>query len=243
MITSKDNPKLKSWIKLKQAKYRKKEKMFIVEGEHLVEEALKANIIEEIIIRDGESYQTYEKFTVLPKNLFNLLTQTVTPTGILAICHIKKRPITKNRRLLIVDNVQDPGNLGTLIRSALAFNFDGIIFSNETVDPFNEKVVRASQGAIFHIPFLIDDLPTQVSELKKEGVKLYATNLSSESVEMSKILPRDLMAFIVGNEGAGVGKKIIDFSDEQLIINMSSKVESLNVGVAGSLIMHHFNGL
>jgi len=243
VTTSAENSKFKSWIKLHQKKYRTKEQKFLIEGPHLIEEAIFANVVEEIILCEGVRFETNLPTTTLKKQLFEKLAQTVTSTGIMAQCLIKPQDINAYNRVLLVDGVQDPGNLGTLVRSALAFGFDGVFLSEDTVDLYNEKVVRATQGAIFRLPVVRKNLLEVASLIQDEGGRIYATSLNAESKFIHEVKPSPNMAFIVGNEGAGVRDELVAMSDEVVIIAMSEAVESLNVGVAGSILMHYFNGL
>jgi len=257
MIISKDNSKYKMWLKLSQKKYRQKEQLFLVEGEHLVFEAKKSGVIVDVLLCEGISFDIDAPVTYLTKPLFEKLTSTITSTGIMAVCRMQEgktnfpqgdinlpqRDIEKNNRLLLVDGVRDPGNLGTLIRSALAFGFDRLVVSEDTVDIYNEKVVRATQGALFNIAIDRKNLINYVADLQKLGVIVYATNLNNDAKMMSDITPAEYMAFVVGNEGAGIRESLVEVCDGSITIEMSSCVESLNVGVAGSILMYHFNGL
>jgi len=243
MLTSKDNTKYKMWLKLLQKKYRQRNQLFLVEGEHLVLEAKKAGVIVDVLLCEGTHFEFDAPVTYLTKPLFERLTTTITTAGIMAVCRMKEEPIQKNNRLLLVDDVQDPGNLGTLIRSALAFGFDGLVISEETVDVYNEKVVRASQGALFRLAINRRDLMAYVTDLQKSGTIVYATTLNEGALVIHDVIPTKQMAFIVGSEGAGVRDLLVEASDGSLVIEMASCVESLNVGVAGSILMHHFNGL
>lgn len=243
MITSKDNKLYKNWLKLSQKKYRQKEQLFLIEGEHLILEAKKANILSQVLLSENTSFNIDAPITYIAKPLFEKLAATVTSTGMMGICSIKEKEIKKQNRLLLVDNVQDPGNLGTLIRSALAFGFDGMVISEDTVDIYNDKVVRSTQGALFNLPIIRRNLLDYIADLQKSGVKVYSTALNTKAKMIADVSTADSMAFIVGNEGAGVKASLVVASDECVVIQMAAEVESLNVGVAGSILMHHFNGL
>lgn len=240
MITSKDNAKFKLWLKLTQKKVRTREHLFLVEGQHLVEEAFAAGVLKEVILRENTNINIDVQKYYLPEVLFNKLSSTITSAGIVGVCKIIEIPLINYNRILIVDNVSDPGNLGTLIRSALAFSFDGIILSYETVDIYNEKVIRATQGAIFKLPIVRKDLLLEIKILKEKRVRTFATAFNQNSKIIHEVENVDQMAFIVGNEGAGVRKELIELCDDSVIIPMSDSVESLNVGVAGSILMYEF---
>lgn len=243
VIRSKDNSKYKMWSKLSQKKYRQKEHLFLIEGEHLVLEAKKAGVLVDVLLCEGVSLDIDAPITSLTKPLFEKLASTVTSTGIMAVCRMQEGNIKKNNRLLLVDGVQDPGNLGTLIRSALAFGFDGLVMSEDTVDVYNEKVVRATQGALFNLAISRRDLKAYMIDLQKSNVVVYAATLNDDAQMMSDVTPVKHMAFVVGNEGAGIRESLAKICDECITIEMTSQVESLNVGVAGSILMYHFNGL
>ena len=143
-------------------------------------------------------------------------------------------------RILILDNIQDPGNLGTIIRSAVAFNIDTIILSNDTVDLYNPKVVRSSQGMIFHINIIRRNTHKIITELKNEGYKIVGTKVTNgKDVKEASIYSH--FALIIGNEGHGISKEIDDLCDEYLYIIMNEKCESLNAGIAASIIMYEIN--
>lgn len=241
MITSKDNKMYKGWVKLLQKKYRQKNQMFLGEGEHLILEAKKAGVLVEILLCGGVSLEIDAPVTYLSKPLFEKLASTVTTAGMIAVCRMKEHEIKQKNRLLIVDGVSDPGNLGTLIRSALAFGFDGMVISEDTVDIYNEKVVRATQGAIFNLPIIRRNLADYIFSLQQSGVVVYAATLDTDAKILDDLAPVEKMAFIVGSEGAGIRNELISISDGCVIIEMAQAVESLNVGVAGSILMYQFS--
>ncbi|HAX73255.1 MAG TPA: RNA methyltransferase [Firmicutes bacterium] len=244
LIESNQNAKYKRWMKLKQKKYRTQLNQFIVEGEHLVEEAILANAVCEVIIKDGNQdkfqqlTQPFETY-YLKDNLFNAIASTEAPQPIMAICHIREQSLTNKSRLLLLDRVQDPGNLGTLIRSAVAFNFNGVILSEGCVDLYNEKVIRSTQGAIFKLPIEIKSLENEVKNLMAEGISVYGTSLQN-GYPLQEIPSGEKMAFILGNEGSGVSQALLEQTKQNIFVEMSKNIESLNVSIAGSIIMHHF---
>ena len=223
MIESINNEKIIKYSKLKQKKYRDESSLFIVEGKHLVEEAKKHDlVVEEFILNENISEAAMKKLS----NLDN-------PNEYLAIVKkIESRDIKGN--VLIVDGIQDPGNLGTIIRSSVAFNIDTIILSNDTVDQYNDKVIRASEGMIFNINIIKGDLKEIIPTLNMD---IYGTNvINGESLDDINI--SSPYAIIVGNEGAGVSPEISKLINKNIYINMNDKCESLNVGVATSIILY-----
>jgi TrmH family RNA methyltransferase len=223
MIESPNNERIIKYSKLKQKKYRYESSLFIVEGKHLVEEAKKNNlVVEEFILNENINEVAMKKLSSLD-----------TPPTNLAVCKMmKEREIKGN--VLIVDDIQDPGNLGTIIRSSVAFNIDTIILSNNTVDIYNDKVIRASEGMIFNINIIKGDLKEIISNL---DINLYTTNVTN-GVSLSDIKFVEPYGVVVGNEGKGVSKEIEDLINNKIYIDMNKMCESLNVGVATSIILY-----
>jgi len=246
LIESNQNIKIKKWAKLKQKKYRSQFQEYLVEGEHLVFEALEAGIVKEILIREN-SESEFIKMISSKKNhymikevLFNSLAMTETPQSVMAVCEMKSGDIKNRNRLLLLDRIQDPGNLGTLVRSAVAFGFDGIVLGEGCVDIYNEKVIRSTQGALFKIAIEQKKMFPYIQKLKEEGVKVFGTSLENgqplRTIQMS-----DKMAFLLGNEGQGVEERLLSETDQNIFIEISKNTESLNVSIAGSIIMHEFS--
>ena len=233
MITSVDNKRIKNVSKLNNRKYRKEMGLFLVEGSHLVEEAYKHNLLTEVYSLDENDYPNNN---VVSENVMRKISSLDTVPNIIGVCKFKEEKEVGNK-LLILDNIQDPGNLGTIIRSAVAFNVDTIILSEDTVDLYNPKVIRATQGMIFNINIIIRDLYSFVSKLKKENYKIYSTNVVNGS-EVKSIERYEKCAIIMGNEGNGVRRELQDISDANIYINMNPLCESLNVGVATSIILY-----
>ena len=245
MITSIKNDTIKSILKLKQKKYREETSSFLIEGEHLVEEALKVNRITLLI--KNETYTGnlgYEKELIVTSNVFNALAFSKTPQGIMAICCIKEIPLAYQTlsKVLILDGLQDPGNVGTLIRSALAFDFDAMILSNNCVDIYNNKVVQATQGAFFRLSIVKAELLKQIAILKANGFTIFGTSLEKaiplESIDFTNY---SKIGVVLGNEGNGVSKEILEKTDYSIKIQISEQMESLNVAIAGSIIMYISN--
>ena len=231
-ITSVHNPLVKDALKLQQKKYREMFNLFIAEGYHLYEEAKKHDIIKYIFTTDKTIIGNNVHY--VNDHILNKLTKTNSPQKILCVCHKLKREEISNK-VLILEGIQDPGNLGTLIRSALAFDFKTVILDN-TVDLYNDKVIRATQGAMFYLNIIKMNTTDFMKENPKH--KSYGTALNGEF--LSNITFDKQIALILGNEGFGISKELLSKTYQNITIKTSS-VESLNVGVAGSIIMHYIN--
>lgn len=237
MITSTSNNTIKTLIKLKQKKYRDETGYYLVEGEHLVEEAMKAKQVECLI--STKDITSDLPIVIVSNEVMSKLSFTKSPQFIMAKCKIKKEnKLIDGKRYLILDDLQDPGNIGALIRTALAFSIDQVILSNNCVDLYNDKLLRSMQGANFHINCIYDDLKTVISTLKKNNVKIIGSALENGQ-DIKQIKISEKMAFIVGNEGNGMNKDILQECDYVGYIPINT-IESLNVAIAGSIMMYHF---
>ena len=231
MIESLNNERIKEYTKLNQKKYRDDTNMFIIEGTHLVEEAIKNNIV-------VEAFSLDDKYTKVSEEVMKKLSNLDTPPKYLAVCNkIEEKDINGN--VLILDGVQDPGNLGTIIRSSIAFNIDTIILSNDSVDLYNTKVLRATEGMIFNINIIRRDLEKVLPTLK-DKYTIYTTNVVN-GTELDSIKVNKPFALIMGSEGNGVKDNIASYANESVYINMNDKCESLNVAVATSIILYKFS--
>ncbi len=240
LITSLDNDKVKKYIKLKEKKYRDKTGEFIVEGSHLVLEAYKQGLVEELILEKEEVFPiSIDNIVYMPMDLINKISSVETPQTVMALCKKKEESEELGNHILLVDDVQDPGNLGTIIRSAVAFNIDTIVLSNNTVDLYNPKTIRSTQGMFFHINVIRRDIKDVIERIKEESIPVYGTLVEHGSdVRELNNSDKERFALVVGNEGNGVRKEITDMCDKNLYIKMNSDVESLNVGVATSILLY-----
>lgn len=236
VISSAANPVFKDLLKLKQKKYRTQTGTFLVEGEHLVREAIQSGSCLEVIAGKDVSWWN-GKTTILENKLLQKLSDVEASQEIFALCRIPRRQ-KQYDRLLILDGIQDPGNLGTLFRSALAFGFDMIVMEN-TVDPLNPKVLRASQGAIFRIDWLETEIISYMDEHPE--YLFFGTDVANGSPLKSYVPSRNKIGLILGNEGVGIRQSILEKTAKNLKIEMED-MESLNVGVAGAIIMYHLRG-
>ena len=229
-IYSKDNKEIKYLTRLYQdKKFRKDEGVFIIEGYNLIEEAKNAGILKNIYTIKPE--KDYKDATIISLDLMKKICDSITPQGIIGVCESKLKS-SLGDKVLYLDHIQDPGNLGTLLRSARAFKFDTIVLDN-CVDLFNPKTVRSSEGNLFHLNFY----NISIDELIKKDYKVLATSMYGVKLETfhenySKV------CLVLGNEGNGVSDSILKKSYINLTISMN-ETESLNVGVAGAIIMHH----
>lgn len=246
-IESKDNSLFKETKKLKDRKNRLKEKKYIIEGFRLVQESFKAKcLIDYIVVSESglekldeylKEYLDQVKIYVMKNNLFSQLTSTEQPQGIIAVLNITDSTDNLDGEFyLLCDKVQDPGNLGTIIRTAHAAGVTGIILTKGTVDIYNDKTIRSTMGSIFYMPVIHDNDLSFLEELKSKGFKLVATSLE----ESKDFFDEDLSGKIilsVGNEGNGISDEIFSLADKKVKIPMPGGAESLNVAVATSIIL------
>lgn len=238
-IDSLTNSQVKYWVSLHQAKNRRETGRFLVEGDHLVQEAMKAGAAELVLLGEGrENPYPQVKSIVLSDKVFKKVSQLESQGTIMAVCHLDLNREVLGQRLILCERIQDPGNLGTIIRSATAFGFDGILCSNDCVDFTNEKVIRSTQGALFHIVLAQTDLPEAIKTLKQNGVKVYGTALEN-AIPLTSVKPIFPVAFVLGNEGSGISSAVLSQCDQSIVIE-SSSFESLNVAVAAGILCHHF---
>ena len=229
-ITSLKNEKVKYWVSLQDKKVRDREKKFLIEGDHLIKEAIKNNLVCEtisIVNKDADYFVTKEimqKFSSQKSICYDAA----------VVKFLSEDSINGN--CLVLDTLQDPGNLGTIIRSAVAFHFDTIILSDTSVDLYNSKVIRSTEGMIFNINVLRRNLEEFLPQLKMLGYKIVGTDVNS-GISLKNI-SKDDIAIIIGNEGNGLSENIKKLCDEFVHIPIDKRCESLNAGVAASIIMY-----
>ena len=208
-----------------------------MEGEHLIGEALAAGCVEDIITDTDCPYDFASVYQVTPA-IMAKLSENVSEVHLIAVCHKLDQAPNHLNRVILLDGVQDPGNLGTLVRTAVSFSYDAVYCSEDTCDLYNDKAVCSTQGALFHIPVIRGNLMDIMTQLKKEGFTVIATSLE-ESHKMDEIPETNKMAFIFGNEGQGVHDDLQAAADDRLRIDMHG-FESLNVAVAGGIVMYAY---
>ncbi len=244
IITSLENKKIKYINKLKNKKFRDEEGIFVIETKHLVEEAYKSGFLTELYLVDtniesnileDDKINKYQ----ITKEIMNKISSLESPSNLLGL--VKKLPtLNYGNRLLILDNIQDPGNLGTIIRSAVAFNLDTLILSNDCVDLYNDKTIRSSEGMLFKLNILRKDLNTFLTELKNNNYTIYGTDVINGSIVGEIKFPKKY-AIIIGNEGKGLKSTLKNLVDQNIYIPMSTNAESLNAGIAASIIMYEMS--
>lgn len=239
LITSLNNEHIKELIKLKEKKYRDLSNTFLIEGRHLVLEAHRGKKIVELILEQDELFPLDTNTLYVSSNVMKRLSDLSTPSNVMAVVEkLDEKPI--GEKILILDNIQDPGNLGTIIRSAVAFNFDTIVLSPGTVDLYNPKVVRSTQGMMFHINIIVKEPVSFINELKNEGYKIVGTKVTN-GVDVRDSKTYSHFALIIGNEGKGMSEELSELCDEYLYIKMNDQCESLNAAVAASILMYEIS--
>lgn len=231
MITSLTNQVVKDLVKLNTSKGRKEAGLFIVEGRHLVLEAIKAGVlVKAYTIKDDLEGEK------VSEQVMKKICNTNTVVNQIGICKfIEKRELSD--KILILDGVQDPGNLGTLMRSAKAFNFNTIFLSDGTVDPYNDKVIRSSQGAIFKLNIIQGNIIDFLNKISDYDI--YSTNVIN-GIDIRDANISKKIALILGNEGNGVSDEVKALNLKNLYISMDN-MESLNVSIAGSILMYEIS--
>ncbi len=228
-IISKQNKQFKLWKKLITKKYRDIHDMFLVYGSHLIDKAKEKEALIEIITSNEEIDGTFVSMPLMEE-----LQQTETFIDQIGVCRKINEPITSNR-VLVLDDVQDPDNVGALIRSAAAFNFNHVIVSHKSADIYNEKVIRASKGAIFDCYIERTHLEEKLLTLKNEGFQI----VGADAHESGQPQRNQKLVLVLGNEGHGLTSEVKNICDDFVTIK-TNQVESLNVSVAGGILMHEW---
>lgn len=248
-IESTQNALVKHWKKLVTTrKEREKTGEFIVEGFHLVEEALKnKDQIVQMIVREGVDlpllWATDDVMIVeVTETIAKELAETETSQGVFAHCkqvEVDSEAKENWKKVLLVDAVQDPGNIGTMIRTADAAGIDGVVLGKGCADAYNPKTLRSAQGSHFHIPVIRGELAEWMEDLQARGVKVYGTALQN-AIEYTNVEHSESFALIVGNEGSGIHPQLLDKTDQNVIIPIFGRAESLNVAVATGILLYQF---
>ena len=235
-ITSKNNQKIKDVASLRLKKARQEKGLFLMEGLKNLEMALKYGNVKTIFTsiglpKLGQDIETYR----VNDEIIRKLAASENPEGVVFVCENLKPRKDRNeyKKVVYLDHISDPGNLGTIIRTAVAFNYDAVIMSDGCVDLYNEKVLAASKGAIFAIDILTDDI-------KNYKRPIIVSTLNEKSVGLNNFKKLDEFTIVLGNESHGVSKEICDIADEFVKIEMSDNIDSLNVAVAAGILLNYF---
>ena len=241
-LTSLKNPKVMAWRSLKEKKGREEHRAFLVEGVRMVREALSSSFhVRALLLREDYRLDfcipTEIPVFTLPDHVFQSVCDTRTPQGIAAVLELNARE-ADGRRLLALDGVQDPGNVGTIIRTADAAGFDGIIFSRDCADLFSPKVLRSTMGSIFRLGFSFpDSLPDALTRLKENGYSVLSSQLDGEPFYERKDVALSFV-LVIGNEGNGISDAVKSVATHRLCLPMRGGAESLNAAVAAGIMMY-----
>lgn len=250
-ITSASNPQVKAIRSLHDKKGRQKEKSVLLEGIRLVTDACESGariryfaVSESFFEKSGDIVSKYpsEKVIVLTDELFARVGETEAPQGLIAVAKIpdynENEIISGSKRLIVLERIQDPGNAGTIIRTADAFGFDAVLLSGDSVDPFNPKVVRSTMGSLFHIPVVVcEDIYNSIIKIKEKSVPVVAAHPRDGRPCWDVDLSRKV-AIVIGNEGNGLTAQMLELSDEVAMIPMAGLAESLNASSAASVLIY-----
>ena len=239
IIESTSNNKIKDIRKLNEKKYRDESKKYIIEGEHLVLEAYKSGNLDEVILCDRDIDLGVPK-TYVTESVMKTISMLPSSSNVIGICSMKENDIDLNENILILDGVQDPGNLGTILRSSVAFNLKNVVLSEDSVDLYNTKSLRSAQGMNFYLNIKRANLVDYITFLKENGYKILGTDVTN-GIDVKSVSKNEKYAIIMGNEGNGMSDKVRELCDQNIYIDMNDNCESLNVGVSASIIMYELN--
>ena len=244
IITSKANSVVKNAKKLHQKKYRKS--AYLIEGWHLFEEAVQAGVtIEKIFALKSyrDQLAAFPQTIWVSEEILLDLADSQTPQGIVAIVQKEEvdLPDLHQGKFLFLEDVQDPGNVGTMIRTADAAGFTGVIVSDKSADIYSLKTLRSMQGSHFHLPIYHLPLATSVEEAKKSNLPILATTLSRDSKDYRELSSLENFVLVMGNEGQGISSVMAESADQLVHIGMKGRAESLNVAIAAGILMFYFS--
>lgn len=235
MITSLDNKKVKEFCKFHQKKYRNDR--YLILDDYLIDAAKDSNYLDTLIYVGDIPFEFSNSLEVSQEVLDKIAKQVG-----LKYVGVGKKIVECDdygNRVMILDHLQDPLNVGRIMESAYIFGFDSIIISDDSADIYNEKCLKASKGAIYKLNICIRNLSEEIKHLQEKGYKVCATGLRDNTLELYEVETTDKMAFVLGNEGSGVTSEIMDICDEIVKIAMVN-IDSLNVAMAGSIVMYQF---
>ena len=235
MISSLDNKTVKQLAKLHQKKYR--EDSFLIFDEDLILTAYNTNHLKQLVYTDNKPFE-FDNSIQVSKQVLNKISKR-DDLDYLGVSKLINEDDNYGNRIIILDRLQDPLNIGRIMESCIHFGFDSIILSKDCADIYNEKCLDNCLSGIYKLKICHKDLNEEIIKLKDNNYKVYATGLSDNTIDLNDIVYSDKMAFILGNEGSGVSKELMDIVDNTIKINMCN-IDSLNVAMAGSIIMYKF---
>lgn len=237
LITSKDNSRVKEIRKLFNKKYSNEMGLFVIDGENLIDEAIKNNLLVELYVLEGVNCKYDFEYNTLTSEVMKSITDMKSVPRYIGVSKYSSKNILGDK-IVLLDDIQDPGNAGTIIRNCVAFGIDTVVFSKNSVSPYNEKVLRSTGGMIFNINIIIDELDSVIDEIKNRAISLIGTSLHTDTY-LEDFEKSDKFAIIFGNEGNGVKDALLDKCDKLIKICMSEDCESLNVGVSTGIVLYH----
>ncbi len=258
MITSESNAQIKELVKLqKNTRQRKKSRCFVVEGIKLTREAAQHGKLQKVYIGEQLYQQQWQGcpeqeistefggvvVEIVAENIFNQISETVTPQGILGVVQMPEYTLeailgNKRQLFLMLDNLRDPGNLGTILRTSEGAGMSGVILSKESVDLFNPKVVRSTMGAIFRVPFVyVEDLSETIEKMKGKGISVYGTMMEGSQC-YDQVDYQQPVGIVIGNEANGISEEVGQRLTGRIRIPMEGELESLNAAVAAAVVMY-----
>lgn len=235
-ITSLQNQFIKDLVSLKTSNKKKKENRFLIEGEDLVSMAYETNQLDLVIsLEEQLNYSDVDQI-IVNQSILDKLSNNKSTSKILGVAHYQKYQ-DLGKKVIFLDNVQDPGNVGTIIRTALSFSYDSVILGNNSASLYNEKVIQSSKGAVFKLPVYEQ---VNLKELKDDGYKIVSTALEG-AINYLDLSLNDKFVLVFGNEGQGVCQETLSLSDKIIKIDMDH-IDSLNVAIAAGILMNHYRG-
>lgn len=260
LITSKTNTSIVKYAKLANKKYRFDTNLYLCEGIKLFEEALNFNANIECVIVENDANLTLNcvknleeclkndvKVLCVSHDVFQKVTTEISPQGIITVCRFDNSKIRfldnelvnySNEKVMLFESVRDPGNLGTILRNAVAFGYDRLILSSDCVDIYSPKVIRASMGAIFKLKIdIVSNVMQTIINLKNSGKRILSSVLNNNALVVGQVMLSNNDVIIIGNEGHGISSNLIEISDGTIFIPIESNTESLNASVASTIFM------
>ncbi len=229
---------VKYYKKLREKKYILEYNKYVVEGEHLVEEASKSGVLESIIVGEENKYDFNVPVEILSCKDMKSISLLNSVPNIMGVVRLKVDNVIKGKKIIILDDVQDPGNVGTIIRSALAFNVDTVVLSEGSVSLYNDKMIRSSEGTIFKMNVVRMNTELAIEKIKSNGIKVYYADMAGK--EKLDSLELDSYALVLGSEGQGISDKVKRLADSSISVPINNDCESLNVACCGAIIMYKF---